>query len=207
MDLGAQSGSISAGWRIRDGAFCRHVCAPPPHWAVVMEKSAGCRIRAGAFCRHVCAPLPHRTADMPKTGWSASSATEGFEKDVKIVGTNSTTSLESVTAAKSELKTNPKRTQNYAENCAIKTQIAGWRIRAGAFCRHVCAPLPHRTADRPKSGWSASSATEGFEKDVKIVGTNSTTSLESVTASKSELKTNSNRAQNLAKNRLLAPET
>ena len=151
-------------------------------------------------------PPSFLTAHMAKSGGSSHTPARGLES-IKIVGTNSTTSLESVKASKNELKTNSKRTQICAKNSAFGTQNAGWCARAGAFCRHVCAPLPHRTADMPKTGWSASSATEGFEKDVKIVGTNSTTSLESVTASKSELKTNSNRAQNLAKNRLLAPET
>jgi len=49
--------------------------------------------------------------------------------------------------------------------------------------------------DRPKGDWFAQYPSEGFEKDVKIVGTNSITSLESVKASKNELKTNSKRTQ------------
>ena len=67
-------------------------------------RAGGWRIRAGAFCRHVCAPLQHRAADV------------GFEKDVKIVETNSTTHLESTKPVKNELKTNPKRTPNAGDS-------------------------------------------------------------------------------------------
>jgi hypothetical protein len=45
-----------------------------------------------------------------------------FEKNVKIVGTNSTSPLASTKASKDEPKTNSKRTQNEAENRAIKTR-------------------------------------------------------------------------------------
>ena len=47
------------------------------------------------------------------------------------------TSLDSVKVPKNELKTNSKLTQNCAENSAITTQNAGWRIPAGVFCRHL----------------------------------------------------------------------
>jgi len=154
---------------------------------------------------------------------------------IKIVETNSTTSLDSVKPSINELKTNSKRTQNCAENSAFRAQNAGWRAPAGAFCPHACAPLEHPANQRihrdkrrrdvyatqfspvfavrrpkgtnmPKSGWFAPYAGEGSGKDVKIVGTNSITSLESVKASKNELKTNSKRTQNCARNSAIGTE-
>ena len=89
--------------------------------------------------------------DLPRSDWFALYPSEGFEKDVKIVGTNSITSLESVKASINELKTNSKRTQICAKNSAIGTQNAGWRVRAGVFCRRVCAPL-----ERPRE-WAHTS--------------------------------------------------
>ena len=247
---------------------------------------------ADALRQHACTPLEPRRGCGPQAGTSyeletlgqptsAPSAGEGPEKDVKIVGTNSATSLESIKLAKNEPKTNPKRTQNEAQNRALTTQIRpnevvnhlGWRICADALRRRACTPLEPRrgalTKPRP-TAWvrrrcsssspggatygmrsyhalsgleskmeyshspstqavslgfvraplrgcgpqagtsyelktlgqptSAPSASERPEKDVKIVGTNSATSLESIKLPKNELKTNPKRTLNEAEN-------
>ena len=133
----------------------------------------------------------------------------------KIVGTNSITSLESVKAPENELKTNSKRTQKCAENSAIRTQNARWRIRAAVLRRDVCAPLERtgewvhtsrQTASRrmrhpilinfrgPRAHGDRHPEPDVLarrKKMLKIVGTNSTTPLESMKTSKNELKTNS----------------
>ena len=96
-------------------------------------------VSVGLSLRDIADPR-HRGLRHPAPG-------EGLERDVKIVGTNSVNFFRISESFKKRTETNSKRTQNCAENSAIRTQNAGWRMRAGVFCWHVCAPL-----ERPANG-------------------------------------------------------
>jgi len=77
---------------------CRvpHNCSPMPGVARTSQR----------LCRDVCALAYGRTADMRPNGASAQPA-----KNAKIVGTNSTSPLESLKLVKNELKTNSNRSK------------------------------------------------------------------------------------------------
>ena len=107
----------------------------------------------------------------------------GSEKDVKIVETNSSSLLESTKPQKNELKTNSKRTSKGAEICATRPRIRP--IKANS----LRVPLPQLVPRIFEPDGQ-------FEKDVKIVETNSTIRLESIKVVKNELKTNSKRSEN-----------
>jgi hypothetical protein len=101
-----------------------------------------------------------------------------FEKNVKIVGTNSTSPLASTKASKNELKTNSERTPNEAENRAFETR--NWPNEANSHSFSLRQPMAENPGPRRQ-----------FKTYVKIVGTNSISHLESTKVAKNELKTNS----------------
>ena len=147
---------------------CRvaHNCSPMP-WVAHTSRR---------FCRDVCALLNRRTPELAPNDPSAQPA-----KSAKIVGTNSASLLESIKPRKNELRTNSKRTPELAEICAVETRN----------------PLneAHSIADSPPLRILVGPKQIGeFEKDTKIVGTNSTSLLESTKAQ----KTNSKRTPLLA---------
>jgi hypothetical protein len=125
-----------------------------------------------------CPPLP----TIRKSG-------REFEKDVKIVRANPASHLESIEVARNELKTDSKRTSNEAENRAVKTRNRPNKANPHSF--PLGQPMPRDLEPSRK-----------FKKNVKIVGTNSITRLESIEVAKSELKTNSKRTPNEAENRV-----
>jgi hypothetical protein len=100
-----------------------------------------------------------------------------FQKNVKIVGTNSTSPLASTKASKNELKTNSKRTPNEAENRPFKTR--NWTNEANPHSFSLRQPMAKDPRPRRE-----------LKKDVKIVGTNSISHLESIKVAKNEAKTN-----------------
>ncbi len=103
-------------------------------------------------------------------------------KNTKIVGTNSTSRVESTKPQENELKTNSKWTGKDAE---ISTVTVRFRPNEANSIRvSLPPPLPNGLKQIGRA-----------EKDVKTVGTNSTSLLESTKRRKNELKTNSKWSQ------------
>ena len=125
-----------------------------------------------------CTSAGKRNASLGTTGMLRAG------KDVKIVETNSTSLLESIKPQKNELKTNPKRTPKNAEIRAVMT------LDGLNKCYSTGASLPPPVLVGLKRIGE-------FEKDVKIVETNSISPLESIKLS----KTSSKRTQMGAKKR------
>jgi hypothetical protein len=105
-----------------------------------------------------------------------------FKRDAKIVGTNSISHLESAKSLTNELETNSKRSPNDTENRAAERRIGRNKTSLPGF-----SPRRSKPRDPDPSG--------EFKRDVKIVGTNSISHLESIKAAKNELKTNSKRSR------------
>jgi len=103
-------------------------------------------------------------------------------ENTKIVETNSTNRLESTKARKNELKTNSKRTGKEAEISTMTVRIRP--NEANSFSVSLPLPLPDGLKQIGRS-----------VKDVKIVGTNSTSLLESTKPLKNEHKTNPGRSE------------